>query len=132
MAHSDNNTVTEDELARLSGHILIGNLEQIAVQFLGLTKTEVASCRYNAQRNTVSDNFAWTSVFYCLMQWKKITTRPDLRNLLYEQLHKASEKGLIAQHHINFLQERASNWHRSVLFFTAKSKINMLTLFSSK
>ena len=106
MGPCNNGDVTDEELGRLACHIDISDLEQIAVQFLGLVKTQVASCRYNAHHNSGSDNYAWMSVFYCLMQWKKITTEPNARDLLYRQLNKAAEKGLIPKNGISFLKDK--------------------------
>ena len=81
MAQSENNTVTEDELARLAKDILIGNLEQIAVQFLGLTKAEVSACRYNAKCATGTRQFCLDGDF-----------------LLSDAMEKSNTKGKLEEH----------------------------------
>ena len=105
MAPKNNGDVAEAELSRLADHFCIDHLDQVCIQFLGLTKDDVARCRYNALRNSGTDDHAWMTIFYCLCTWRKTNKDANQREILYNQLYRASEKGLISKSDIAFLKD---------------------------
>ena len=84
MAPRNNGDVTDEELGRVADHICIDHLDKVCVQYLGLMKNEVASCRYNAKQQSGSDSFAWMAIFDCLINWRDKTKDSNPRELLYK------------------------------------------------